>query len=281
MRPFDPATDGAGLEAVLHRTVIGGWRKRRWLIGEWLRGVTQGLVLPGPSDAYLFYQDFGPKVRIDNVLAPVGQLDELLDCGLPVLRQRYPIIVSQADAWSRVFGESWAAGEASWQRHDFCSLRVLVLESKLPAHRKTTAPKGYRISGWSDDHVPLAAQLMAQSPDPLQQRVPTCGRECLEVIRSACDFSLGGLAWDGQRLAGFVTVRPRFGIGQLFVLPQDQGRGVGGALLDLALRQLHQLSVRRARLTMIAGNQVAWSLYSGRGFRSCDEYPFRYWLTSS
>ena len=180
-----------------------------------------------------------------------------------------------------MFGESRAVQDSVWARHRFGDLRVEVLEALLPAHLSSTVPSGYRISGWRPEYLPLAAEVMEGAPDPLQARVPTHGAECMEIIQQGCDCALGGLAWRADRLVGFVTVRARAGIGQLFVSPSDQGRGLGGALLDRALRQLYDLSIARARLTMVEANHAAWHLYRARGFRRCGAYPFRYWLAAN
>ncbi len=281
LRAYEPARDRPALEQQLHEELSGSHKTRLRLIEEWQRSVDRGYVLAGAPDSYLFYRAFGRKLRIDNILASRGQLAPLLDSALPHLQARYPIVVSQSEAWSRVFGDNREAAGPAWARHQFEELRVEVLEVKLPAHLPTVMPSGYRMTGWRPEHLPLAACVMESAPDPLQERVPTHGAECVEIIRSACDFSLGMLAWRGQRLAGFVTVRPQFGIGQLFVSPGDQGLGVGGALLDRALLQLHQLSLVRVRLTMVEGNHAAWHLYQSRGFRCCADYPFRYWVSGS
>jgi ribosomal-protein-alanine N-acetyltransferase len=57
-------------------------------------------------------------------------------------------------------------------------------------------------------------------------------------------------------------------IGNVAVLPGDQGRGIGGTLLDTALEQLVFADVRKVFLEVRESNESALRLYRGRGFKT-------------
>jgi ribosomal-protein-alanine N-acetyltransferase len=62
----------------------------------------------------------------------------------------------------------------------------------------------------------------------------------------------------------------------LAVLPEARGRGVGRALLDDALRALHQGGARQVFLEVRAANAAAQRLYRSRGFRTVGRRPDYY-----
>lgn len=67
-------------------------------------------------------------------------------------------------------------------------------------------------------------------------------------------------AWEDNRLVGVIAYRDGF-IEQLYVLPGFQGRGAGGALLDIARR-----GQGRLRLWTFQRNGGARRFYEQRGF---------------
>ena len=75
------------------------------------------------------------------------------------------------------------------------------------------------------------------------------------------------LAWDGDRLVGFLALKPDTGcLDQLFVLPEAQGSGVGRALLDFAKERLpNGLWLRTA-----ADNLRACRFYERHGLRATE-----------
>lgn len=84
--------------------------------------------------------------------------------------------------------------------------------------------------------------------------------------RIVCEMATGWvvhLAWDGGRLVGFLALKPQAGcLDQIFVLPEEQGKGVGRALLDFAKEQLPTgIWLRTA-----AANTRACRFYERNGF---------------
>lgn len=67
-------------------------------------------------------------------------------------------------------------------------------------------------------------------------------------------------AFEGDLLVGVIAFREAF-IDQLYILPGFQGRGVGGALLDIARR-----GQTRARLWTFQKNVGARAFYERKGF---------------
>ena len=67
-------------------------------------------------------------------------------------------------------------------------------------------------------------------------------------------------AWEGETLSAFIAFREGW-IDQLYVLPDRQGHGLGGRLLDLA-------KGRRAELHLwtFQRNRLARAFYEARGF---------------
>jgi len=57
-------------------------------------------------------------------------------------------------------------------------------------------------------------------------------------------------------------------IGNVAVLPGDQGRGIGGRLVDSALAELSQAGVGTVFLEVRESNEPALRLYRRRGFKS-------------
>jgi GNAT superfamily N-acetyltransferase len=80
-----------------------------------------------------------------------------------------------------------------------------------------------------------SAQSMGQAPDPMPPR---------HELRQRIDDELASgwelhIALCGDRPVGMLALRPADAIlDQLFVLPSEQGRGVGKALLDLAKNRM-------------------------------------------
>jgi putative acetyltransferase len=71
-------------------------------------------------------------------------------------------------------------------------------------------------------------------------------------------------AFDGDRLAGFIAFRPGW-IDQFYILPADQGRGVGRALLAIAKARHGALS-----LWTFQRNAGARAFYEANGFAAAE-----------
>ena len=72
------------------------------------------------------------------------------------------------------------------------------------------------------------------------------------------------LAWDDDRLVGFLALKPETGcLDQLFILPAAQGKGIGRALLDFGKDRLpNGIWLRTA-----VDNTRACRFYEHNGFR--------------
>jgi len=71
-------------------------------------------------------------------------------------------------------------------------------------------------------------------------------------------------ALDGGRLAGFIAFRDGW-IDQLYILPGDQGRGIGRALLGIAKARLGELN-----LWAFQRNAGARAFYEANGFAAAE-----------
>lgn len=60
---------------------------------------------------------------------------------------------------------------------------------------------------------------------------------------------------------------------KLYVLPEDQGRGVGRALMDGVVREARRVSAHVIRLAFLEGNDSARGFYEARGFRVFSKEP--------
>lgn len=81
---------------------------------------------------------------------------------------------------------------------------------------------------------------------------------------------------DGEP-AGTVAARVVDGQGwleRLYVHPDQQGRGVGRALVDAGLDELRRLGCRRANLWVLAANRPAIEIYRRWGWRRVPTEPF-------
>jgi GNAT superfamily N-acetyltransferase len=70
--------------------------------------------------------------------------------------------------------------------------------------------------------------------------------------------------------AGSVSVGEEF-LRTLYVLPSQQGTGVGSALHDFALERLRERGIRRARLWTLEENHGARCFYERRGWQLTEE----------
>ena len=70
--------------------------------------------------------------------------------------------------------------------------------------------------------------------------------------------------------AGSVSVGQEY-LRTLYVLPAYQGRGVGSALHDFALKRLRARGVRQAKLWTLAGNDSGRRFYERRGWTLTEE----------
>src|SRR5229473_3542152 len=87
------------------------------------------------------------------------------------------------------------------------------------------------------------------------------------IGRELADGWVAYLAWDGDRLVGFLALKPNTGcLDQLFVLPEAKGSGIGRALLDFAKDRLpNGLWLRTA-----ADNLRACRFYERNGLRASE-----------
>jgi GNAT superfamily N-acetyltransferase len=72
---------------------------------------------------------------------------------------------------------------------------------------------------------------------------------------------------DGEIVAFSIADRKAASVFALFVLPEHEGRGLGSALLDRALRWLEENGVERVWLTTAEGTDAA-AFYTARGWQA-------------
>jgi len=92
------------------------------------------------------------------------------------------------------------------------------------------------------------------------------------IGRELADGWVAYLAWDGDRLVGFLALKPNTGcLDQLFVPPEAKGSGIGRALLDFAKDRLPNGSSRTSATTLrtfvrvtMARSPYRWSVIRNR-----------------
>ncbi len=78
-----------------------------------------------------------------------------------------------------------------------------------------------------------------------------------------------GLCRHDGRVVGIYETRAQSRVGwieNIAVHPAEQGRGIGRALMDRLIHDLHRESCREIRLTVMSSNTAALRLYTGAGF---------------
>jgi ribosomal-protein-alanine N-acetyltransferase len=89
-----------------------------------------------------------------------------------------------------------------------------------------------------------------------------------EVLATPVCFGLIGEA--GLEIQGYLLARAVAGEGEILnlaVVPGARRRGIGGALLEVGLRQLRNRGAREVFLEVRESNQAARAMYQSRGFR--------------
>jgi GNAT superfamily N-acetyltransferase len=77
------------------------------------------------------------------------------------------------------------------------------------------------------------------------------------------------VAGDGDRVLGVATFGPQgddLVLWKLYVLPGEQGRGIGSALMAAVAERAHELGHRRITLSHVEGNTQAAAFYTAHGF---------------
>jgi ribosomal protein S18 acetylase RimI-like enzyme len=97
---------------------------------------------------------------------------------------------------------------------------------------------------------------------------------------------LAGFEESGQAFAyaGTTTLRNWGHLDRIAVAPSAQGRGLGGAVLDFAVRFMAQGGARRIALSTQSANTVSRRLYESYGFRRTPSHDYRLygrWLSDS
>ncbi|HEY7197580.1 MAG TPA: GNAT family N-acetyltransferase [Gaiellaceae bacterium] len=78
------------------------------------------------------------------------------------------------------------------------------------------------------------------------------------------------VAEEDCRAVGFAAVSPGW-LEQLYVLPEAQGRGVGGALLAAAVARRREAGDTELRLWTLEGNEPGRRFYEAHGWRLASE----------
>jgi GNAT superfamily N-acetyltransferase len=126
------------------------------------------------------------------------------------------------------------------------------------------------VRPYRDEDRRAVAQLWLASWRSTGLAVAQHATEAGNFERIGAEFAAGWvvhLAWEGERLAGFLALKPASGcLDQLFVLPSAQGTGVGRALLDLA----KQLLPDGLWLRTAVDNTRACRFYERNGLRAAE-----------
>jgi len=141
-----------------------------------------------------------------------------------------------------------------------------------------------KIESFTDDYLDLCAQIMAAAPDEaiklLQYTAEDCERWILfpkteRPTDHPPDMSFVALV--GGYPIGFIACRPlKSGgawLGQLFILPEYQDRGVGTALLTHSLHGCKKRDLPTVSLAVSENNDAAIGLYRRFGFAEIARIP--------
>jgi ribosomal protein S18 acetylase RimI-like enzyme len=145
----------------------------------------------------------------------------------------------------------------------------------------------YRLLSWSPDRLQEHAEVKYLSfRDELDAVVFPCLGEmpsCRRLMEEICerDGFVPEATWLAQYVGAGPTrveacgtiqairiTRQRANIQNIGVTPHHRGRGVGAALINVALAGLQQVGVARVGLEVTAQNDAAVRLYHRLGFRS-------------
>lgn len=175
--------------------------------------------------------------------------------------------------WSH--GAAALAGPAA-ERHGLVAVRTLLqLRAPLTGLDVLNPPAGVSIRPFrpgTDDAAWLAVNHQAFAHHPEQGGWT---QHDLDQRKAAEWFDPDGffLAWQGERLLGYhwTKVHHEFSppLGEVYVLgiaPETQGLRLGTILLNVGLRHLVDLGLRRALLYVEADNPAAVHIYEKAGF---------------
>lgn len=154
---------------------------------------------------------------------------------------------------------------------------LILAERVLTAGTTIKVPEGYALrdfkSGDEGFFSSLYREVYSEEVSPQEFRDWATKDQCRTIVAS-----LGG------KPVGFVIAekRPYNSLGDfaIAVSPQQQRRGVGGALLDAGLDALYRMGARKAIADYRTFNGATHALYEGRGFKPRRVYNY-FWASSS
>jgi ribosomal protein S18 acetylase RimI-like enzyme len=174
--------------------------------------------------------------------------------------------------------------------------RVLMRrDARTPLPEGKASAGRFRLERWADRHQDAAAQVLAlahsghidsEMSDQYRTfagasrfiydlvRFPGCAAFCREASYVAFDSATGHPA--GIALANFVADDVGH-IGELCVIPEAQGLGLGYELLRQSMHALGSHGAERISLTVTSANSAALSLYSRCGFREIRRFHACVW----
>lgn len=113
-------------------------------------------------------------------------------------------------------------------------------------------------SGDAVDH-PIPEEYMQATFDEIVRQGPYLRGVLFELDGKTAGYSQLSFTFSNE-VGGFVVL-----IEEIFVLPEFQGKGIGGAFLDWLLSE-YKGKAKRFRLEVCAGNAGAIRLYAKKGF---------------
>jgi len=260
------------------------------------RRALTGFVLQdgGRSVAYSYYMLDGGRAIVGSLFAAVGFRgqgfeEELLDAVL-LAAQRHP---GNDRVESQTLFSTAPAADTRFARVGFKSRgrRYLVraLAEPLPG-----VEGGWRLRALRREDIPAVARVVYRSHEGSLDaalnltygNLASC-RSFVEtlVLRAGCghfDPEASLVAEEAGALTG-VLLGSRLSttnghICQVSVLPEGQGRGLGGALCAAALRAFRQQGLKTASLSVTVDNHGAYRLYERQGFRLRKEFMAHAWV---
>jgi ribosomal protein S18 acetylase RimI-like enzyme len=266
---------------------VAGGVERRSLTG---RAVSE----EGRLVAYCYYMQDGGRGVVGSIFATArcrgrGLEDEVLDDVLAEARRRpggdrleCQTLFSTSGSVEARFA---AAGFESRARH------YLVKELREPVPSR---PSAFRLRPVRRDDLSAAADIIYRSHRGsidaglnLTYATPAHCRGFVDtlVLRAGCGRFDGRASLLAEGPSGPVGVllasqlsRSNGHVCQVSVAPEGQGRGLGGALLSSALQAFREQGLSTASLSVTVGNERAYRLYEGSGFRLRKEFGAHAWV---
>jgi ribosomal protein S18 acetylase RimI-like enzyme len=263
------------------------------------RGALTGFVAQdGPRAlAYCYYMLDGMRAIVGSLYAAGGArgqgLEEMLLDSVLAEAQRHP---GNDRVECQTLFSTAPSADGRFARAGFlsCGRHYLVRGLHQPVPEPEPLAGGVRLRPLKREDIGLAARVVHQSHEGsldaalnLTYATPGQCRSFVEtlVLRAGCGRFAARASFVAEGPQGSVGVllashlsRANGHVCQVSVLPEAQGRGIGGALMAAALGAFREEGLEAASLSVTVGNEPAYGLYRRLGFRLRKPFAAHAWV---